>query len=112
PTSNGSGRVCAFHHSGRAGAERSEPSRSEVSAGRSRNGAPVGPGAFEDACWNPWLLRYEPPSEDGHSPTLAVRDLGGRFGNSRLSWFSAGPDIFQYSICSYRSNDYLSDFHV
>src|SRR5207249_1918577 len=71
PTSNGSGRVCAFHHSGRAGAERSEPSRSEVSAGRSRNGAPVGAGAFEDASWNPWLLRYEPHSEDGHSQALA-----------------------------------------
>src|SRR5947208_8276367 len=85
PKSQRKRRVCAAHHSGRAGAERSEPSRSEVSAGRSRNGAPVGAGAFEDACWNPWLLRYEPPSEDGHSPTLAVRDLGGRFGNNRSS---------------------------
>src|SRR6266566_6012612 len=34
-------------------------------AGRSRNGAPVGPGAFQDASWNPWLLRCEPLSEMG-----------------------------------------------
>jgi hypothetical protein len=50
-----SGRVCAFHQSGRAGAESSEPSRSEVSAGRSRNAASVGPaGGLPDASWNPY----------------------------------------------------------
>ena len=48
-----SGRICAFHQSGRAGAERSEPSRSEVSAGRLRNGASVGPGGLAGASWNP-----------------------------------------------------------
>src|SRR5205814_392496 len=48
-----SGRICAFHQSGRASAERSEPSRSEVSAGRSRNGASVGPAGLPDAFWNP-----------------------------------------------------------
>src|SRR5438128_6400087 len=63
-------------------AERSEPSRSEVSAGRSRNGAPVGPGAFEEASWDPWLLCCEPPSEGRHSPPPTVRDLGVRFGNN------------------------------
>ncbi len=48
-----SGRICAFHQSGRAGAERSESSRSEVSAGRSRNGASVGPAGLPNASWDP-----------------------------------------------------------
>jgi len=48
-----SGRICAFHQSGRAGAERSETSRSEVSAGRSRNGASVGPAGLPDSSWDP-----------------------------------------------------------
>src|SRR5439155_14620438 len=48
-----SGASASFTKSGRAGAERSEPSRSEVSSGRARNGASVGNGGLADASWNP-----------------------------------------------------------
>ena len=94
-----SGRICALHQSGRAGAKRSEPSRSEVSAGRARNGASVGPGGLADASWNALVLRCSP--HDGgirRPPTLF--DLGRRFCNIQLSSLSAPLNAFQYALRS------------
>ena len=97
-----SGRICALHQSGRAGAKRSEPSRSEISAGRLRNEASVGPGGLAAASWNALVLRSSP--HDGgirRPPTLF--DLGRRFSNIQLSSLSARLNAFQYALRSFGS---------
>ena len=105
-----SGRICAFHQSGRAGAERSEPSRSEVSAGRARNGASVGPGGLADASWSAFVLR-SPPHDGGIRRPPTLFDLERRFCNIQLSSLSARLDAFRYALRSCgspRSPDRLS----
>ena len=97
-----SGHIYAFHQSGRTGAESSEPSRSEVSAGRSRNGAPVGPRWF-GGCVLERFLFCEAPSEGGICRLPTVFDLELRFCDIQLSSFSAALDAFQYAFRSCES---------
>ncbi len=93
-----SGRICAVYQSGRAGAERSESSRSAVSAGRSRNGASVGPAGLPNPVG--MLLFCEACSDGGNRRPPTVFHLEPTFCGFQLSSLWAALDGFQYAFRS------------